>query len=114
MHFCTYLMIGHYFDKRRALATGLASCGSGIGTFIFAPLSTFLIHTYAWKGGVLILAGVVLNGMVYAMIFRPFVTQTTEEAVDNGEKKLLDVSLLKNTSFLLFCMSSFFCLIGEP
>lgn len=35
--------VGYYFEKKRALATGLAVCGSGIGAFIFAPLSDFLL-----------------------------------------------------------------------
>ena len=46
MYLSAYVMIGHYFERRRALATGLAACGSGVGTFIFAPLSMFLIGEY--------------------------------------------------------------------
>ena len=30
--------ITQYFDKRRPVVTGIAICGSGIGTFIMAPL----------------------------------------------------------------------------
>jgi MFS family permease len=29
--------VGYYFEKKRAMATGIAVCGSGIGTFIFSP-----------------------------------------------------------------------------
>ena len=28
-----------YFEKKRAFATGIAVCGSGLGTFIFAPIT---------------------------------------------------------------------------
>jgi len=49
----TYLpsvvMVSFYFDKRRALATGIAACGSGVGTFIFAPFFNFLVTEYGWK-----------------------------------------------------------------
>ena len=31
--------ITQYFDKRRPIVTGIAICGSGIGTFIMAPLT---------------------------------------------------------------------------
>ena len=31
--------ITQYFDKKRPFVTGVAICGSGIGTFIFAPLT---------------------------------------------------------------------------
>ena len=52
----------HYFEKRRSLATGLALCGSGIGTVIFTPLVVALVEEYGWRGAVLVEAGLVLNG----------------------------------------------------
>ena len=42
--------ISFYFVKRRALATGIAVAGAGIGTFIFAPLTTFLLEMYGLRG----------------------------------------------------------------
>ena len=48
---------GFYFEKWRALATGISVCGSGIGTFILAPLSAELIEHYGWKGTLLFQAG---------------------------------------------------------
>ena len=27
--------VGYYFESKRALATGIAVCGSGVGTFVF-------------------------------------------------------------------------------
>ena len=51
MYLCAYVMIGYFFKKYRALATGFTSCGSGVGTFIFAPMSVALIESYGWKGG---------------------------------------------------------------
>jgi MFS family permease len=35
--------VGYYFEKKRSLATGIAVCGSGFGTFAFAPLATYLV-----------------------------------------------------------------------
>ena len=46
--------VGFYFDKRRALATGIAVCGTGAGTFVFAPLTQWMLETYAWRGTLLI------------------------------------------------------------
>ena len=51
------MSVGFYFEKKRAIATGLAVCGSGVGTFIFAPLCNVLVEEYTWKGATLILAG---------------------------------------------------------
>lgn len=45
--------------------------GSGIGTFLFAPLTDLLIEAYGgWRGAVLVLGGVMMNISVCGMIFR--------------------------------------------
>ena len=31
--------VSMYFEKKRAFATGIAVCGSGLGTFIMAPVT---------------------------------------------------------------------------
>lgn len=43
------VVVAYYFEKRRSLATGLAVCGSGIGTFIFAPMTQYLIAEYGYE-----------------------------------------------------------------
>ena len=53
--------VGYYFEKKRALATGIAVCGSGFGTFVFAPVANILLENFDWKGANLILAGIILN-----------------------------------------------------
>lgn len=60
-----------YFEKYRSLATGIAVCGSGFGTFIFAPLTEYLIKNYTWRGALLIIAGIVLNCILFGALFRP-------------------------------------------
>ena len=32
-----------YFEKKRSFATGIAVCGSGLGTFVFSPLVELLV-----------------------------------------------------------------------
>jgi MFS family permease len=60
-----------YFEKKRSLATGIAVCGSGLGTFVFAPLTEHLIVEYGWRGAMLIIAGLVLNCAILGALFRP-------------------------------------------
>ncbi|XP_047994880.1 uncharacterized protein LOC125233069 [Leguminivora glycinivorella] len=62
--------IAYWFEKRRNLAVGLGSCGVGFGTFIYSPLTTFLLDYYGWRGTLLILAGTVLNVCVCGAIMR--------------------------------------------
>lgn len=65
------VIVAYYFEKKRAFATGIAVAGSGIGTFVFAPLTEWLIEIYTWKGAVLILGGIMLNMIVCGSVFRP-------------------------------------------
>lgn len=64
------VIVAYYFDKRRSFATGLSVCGSGIGTFLFAPLTQLLIDEYGWRGTTLILSGLFLNMCVCGMLMR--------------------------------------------
>lgn len=74
---CMYLpsivILSTYFDKKRSMATGIAVCGSGIGTVIFSQLnvivfpmmgesvSTFMIY----------LAGIAACGSLFSLLFKP-------------------------------------------
>ena len=37
--------VGFYFERRRALATGISVCGSGVGAFVMAPLVRWVSRT---------------------------------------------------------------------
>ena len=65
------VIVSQYFEKRRAFAVGLAVCGSGVGTFVFAPLVRLLQDEYAWHGALLIEAGLALNCSVCGAFYRP-------------------------------------------
>lgn len=64
------VIVAYYFDKKRSFATGLSVCGSGIGTFLFAPLTQMLIDEYGWRGTTIILSGMFLNITVCGMLMR--------------------------------------------
>ncbi|GFU21503.1 monocarboxylate transporter 14 [Nephila pilipes] len=78
--------VGFYFDRRRAFATGLAVCGSGVGTFIMAPLVQYLLVTFDWRGTMLILAGIVLNCAFFGALFRPLQTPVPKKIVEDIPK----------------------------
>ena len=67
--------ITQYFDKKRPLVTGVAICGSGIGTFIFAPLTEVLLEYSDWKVALIILSGICLLNCVFGCLFKPLSTQ---------------------------------------
>lgn len=63
--------VGYYFESRRAFATGIAVCGSGVGNFILPPIIQFLIDRYGWRLCLLWLAGLSLFCAVFGSFFRP-------------------------------------------
>lgn len=87
MYLPAIVSVSHYFDKKRSFATGIAVCGSGIGTFIFAPVSKLLVDEYTWKGAVLIEAGIILNCILCGALFRPLVVKHERADTEYDAKK---------------------------
>lgn len=90
-----------YFEKKRSFATGIAVCGSGIGTFIFAPLTEALVSTYSWRGALLVITAITLNCVIFGALFRPLETSrprrmnkaSSEVAIEMAEKdKLMSIN----------------------
>lgn len=87
--------VSQYFEKRRALATGIGVSGAGIGTFVLSPLTSLLINTYTWQGAILIQAGLVLNCLACASVYKPRQdgyaynkAEITKPSVGDGEHQL--------------------------
>lgn len=91
------ITVGYYFEKWRALATGIALCGSGVGTFVFAPLSAMLIEKFEWRGALLAQAAIILLCALFGCIFRPLqpiqVTVTKDEDTPAEKGTLLGEGL---------------------
>uniref|UniRef100_A0A8W8IN66 Monocarboxylate transporter 13 n=1 Tax=Magallana gigas TaxID=29159 RepID=A0A8W8IN66_MAGGI len=119
MYLPAIVSVSHYFDEKRSLATGVVMSGSGIGTFIFAPVSKLLVDEYTWKGAVLIEAGIILNCILCGALFRPLVvkheradTEYDTKKSEKSEKEKLMKSVLKDVIFLLFTISNICTIIG--
>lgn len=78
--------VGFYFESKRALATGISVCGSGVGTFVFAPLASFLLDAFGWKTSNLIFAAICLLCVIFGAMMRPLEEILEEEEFEgNGE-----------------------------
>lgn len=98
-----------YFDKYRSLATGIAVCGSGFGTFLFAPLLNYFITGYQWRGALFILAGIVLNCAIFGALFRPLkrTSHPVADATDEPDTCEFDITPHSND----FDLTRFFHII---
>ncbi|KAK3746743.1 hypothetical protein RRG08_059574 [Elysia crispata] len=70
MYLAGIVAVSTYFHKRRTVATGLATCGSGVGMVLFAPLMDVLLHQYGWRWTLMVLGAVVLHGLMAASLVR--------------------------------------------
>ncbi|XP_026324937.1 monocarboxylate transporter 14-like [Hyposmocoma kahamanoa] len=62
--------IAYWFEKKRNLAVGLGACGTGVGTFVYAPMTQYFIEEYGWRGTILLLSGTLLNLCVCGCVMR--------------------------------------------
>ncbi|KOB68009.1 putative transmembrane transport, partial [Operophtera brumata] len=77
--------VGYYFESRRSLATGIAVCGSGVGTFSFAPLAAILLKEFgSWQNANLLLAGLILNCAVFGALMRPLAPLNIDPGVHSS------------------------------
>jgi MFS family permease len=86
-----YLIISFHFDKKRALATGLAVSGSGFGVFILPPLAEFLIDMFGWMNTCFLLGAISSHTFIsYCLFQEPHLASTIKEESENtNEIKVL-------------------------
>ncbi|KAK6168441.1 hypothetical protein SNE40_020972 [Patella caerulea] len=79
VYLTSIIVVGLYFTKKRAIATGIATSGAGVGVFVYGYLTDYLLGVYDWKGTVIILSGLMLNCVVCGALFRPIRPHTFKE-----------------------------------
>ena len=129
MYVPAVVSVGYYFDKKRALATGVVCSGSGAGTFILAPLASFLlIQLGGWRGAMKVFAGLCLFCVACGLAFKPLPKKPAKKEGDDAEaqdeeepqanclRTVVDQScsprLLTNLPFMLLCFSNLFATQG--
>lgn len=120
-------MLNRYFSEKRPLANGLAAAGSPVALCCLSPLGQVLQYQYGWRGGFLILGGILLNCCVCASLMKPLVAPTTvkakdqeqdkEERTEGAEKKkpkakLLDFSVFKDAGFVIYTVAASIMVLG--
>ncbi|CAI5455108.1 unnamed protein product [Caenorhabditis angaria] len=116
MYLPAIVIISQYFATKRSLATGIAVCGSGIGTTVFALLNDVVFYhvNEEWSKFLLYTSAVTISGLFAALLLRPLrasqsqiekVAQIVEEYEVQKEKSpdspVLSLSAHKyNTPFL--------------
>ena len=86
---CTYIasliVIAQYFDKRIGMATGITMAGSGVGSFVLAPIIGYLIKTYDWRFTFAICACIILQTVVCGALMKPLKPVPISKVDDNKQ-----------------------------
>lgn len=133
------IMLGCYFDKRRPLANGLAAAGSPVFLSALSPLGQVLMDRFGWRGGFLIMGGLLLNCCICGAVMRPLgykVRKSTTRDESNAhelkemlpskeennlekaqkespkKKKLLDFSVLRDKGLIIYIIAKFVVVLG--
>jgi len=107
--------ITQYFDKRRPFVTGVAICGSGIGTAIFAPFTDFLLTQTTTRDALIIIGMIILSNCFFGLLFKPLKSLGYENNSTEEVSFLEDMwSLLLSWVFMMFAVSNFLTSLGYP
>ncbi|KAK0168228.1 hypothetical protein PV327_002053 [Microctonus hyperodae] len=94
--------IAYWFDKKRTLAVSLGACGTGIGTFVYAPMTSYFIEEYGWRGTCLLLAGSFFNLIVCGCIMQDpewwIAEQNKQQTVSSPRKSLARSDIARSYS----------------
>ncbi|XP_041033568.1 monocarboxylate transporter 3 [Carcharodon carcharias] len=92
------IMLGRYFDKRRPLANGLAAAGSPVFLSTLSPFGQVLLDYYGWRGGFLIMGGLLLNCCTCGAVMRPLESLTGSSKDKSEAKEMLPAAKSDCTS----------------
>lgn len=117
-------MLNRYFSEKRPLANGLAAAGSPVALCCLSPLGQVLQYQYGWRGGFLLLGGLLLNCCVCGALMRPLLPKKSQKLEESGpsaaekekklqsEKKLLDLSVFKDRGFVIYAFAASVMVLG--
>ncbi|XP_026090571.1 monocarboxylate transporter 4-like [Carassius auratus] len=114
------IMLNRYFSEKRPLANGLAAAGSPVALCCLSPLGQVLQYNYGWRGGFLILGGILLNCCACGALMRPLTAPKKTSEVEEKEKetkpkpkpKLLDFTVFKDCGFLIYTVAAAIMVLG--
>ena len=120
------IIVGYYFESKRSLATGIAVCGSGVGSIVVPPLANFaLTYFESWTYVVILFGGMFLCCAIFGCLMKPL---ESNEIPDQSEKdnncaeensisndinnKKSKLKTLTNPTLLLLCLCYGFANLG--
>jgi len=100
MYVPSVVCVSQYFTTRLSLATGICVCGSGVGTFLFAPMTAQLVDMYGWRGCNRMMSVLCLLCTILGLFLVP------RRRGGAREESKLHLNILKSPSFILLMLGN--------
>ncbi|ORZ15241.1 major facilitator superfamily domain-containing protein [Absidia repens] len=114
--FCPAMALpSQWFKKNRALATGLAAGGSGIGSVVISPLTEKLFETIGYRNALRVQGALGFSILILATALAFSNVDIKGHCAQQNQKKLGYRDLLSNTDFfflLAYCVLCYFGFFG--
>lgn len=65
------VVVGFYFESKRAMATGISVAGSGVGTFVMPMICQYAIANFGWEKTLWLLAAFNFCCVLFGFLYRP-------------------------------------------
>ncbi|KAF2097509.1 MFS general substrate transporter [Rhizodiscina lignyota] len=103
-------LISGSFKRRRAIASGIVTCGIGIGGVIYTAAFQSLLPRVGFAWTVRVLAFMAL--VVFGLSIPALLISTSGQKRSQTTRKIFDVNALKDGPFLVYSLASFFIFLG--
>ena len=90
MYIPAVVAVAENFTTRRSLAVGLSLCGAGAGQVAVAPLVSWLIETFGWRGALQALAVLTLSCAGFGTVMKQPVQEDTGSRGSRRESEMPD------------------------
>jgi MFS family permease len=98
-----------WFTENRGLAVALVSAGTGLGTFVIAPLTRWLVSAYDWR-----VAMLVLGDLVWLVVVPlAFLVREAPAVVSDRETDVPLLEIWRSPQFWLIAVTHFACCVAH-
>src|SRR5215475_13889970 len=102
--------VTRWFTANRGLAVALVSAGTGLGTFVVAPLARWLISSYDWRFAMLLLGDLV---WVIVIPLALLVREAPRDGVGSADTSVSLPEIWRSPQFWLIALTHFSCCLAH-
>lgn len=92
------IILGHYFERYRVIATGIMLCGCSLGSISLTSLLTLVVEHWGIMNALRVQAGFTLLVCVFAMVYRSPPMRVVEATEDKPTRRISETTRQRRRS----------------